>query len=279
MNLIVVPILSKCLPKMKTLKLVLILQLLFLSLYVASGADVPASGKWLDPQKQSQWLEQIEPMRALKDYDPYEIGAVLQVQKTVSPDDLKRALGEAVNLRNCLNKFQPELGFDPAPLKNTIAFFLEIYDESDAVVKAAKNKGGTKDHPARNRPFVEDSRVQCLDTPDNASYLRLNSSFPSGHSMEGMLCSLILCDVLAECPSIKDSYPSYRAAVLKHGCQFGDDRVLLGVHYPSDVIAGRTLAIVLYNQIKSNPLYSKTVKSLAMDEMDPALKLATAKSK
>ena len=111
----------------------------------------------------------------------------------------------------------------------------------------------------RPRPIASgDSRIQYLDLkeikliqPGKYDVYKTNS-FPSGHSTIGMMDALILADIAP---------PEYRARLLARGIAFGDDRVILGVHYPSDVEAGRALALQLHAKLLNLPVYQNAVKS------------------
>ena len=58
------------------------------------------------------------------------------------------------------------------------------------------------------------------------------SSYPSGSSTVGYLTAIILADMV----------PEKAAALYARGRELGDDRVILGVHFPSDIEAGRLAA-------------------------------------
>jgi acid phosphatase (class A) len=62
--------------------------------------------------------------------------------------------------------------------------------------------------------------------------LRAQSSYPSGHSTLGYAWALALAELA----------PQRADAILLRGREYGDSRVICGVHFPSDVDAGRVLA-------------------------------------
>ncbi len=70
-----------------------------------------------------------------------------------------------------------------------------------------------------------------------------NASYPSGHSTVGNLDAMILAELI----------PDQKDALLKRGQQIGDDRIVAGVHFPSDVEAGHKLAEDLFARLKANP--------------------------
>ncbi len=84
---------------------------------------------------------------------------------------------------------------------------------------------------------MQDSRVHPpIDLPKNDSY-------PSGHSTVGNLDALILAELA---PDLKDQ-------LLARGEQIGTDRIIGGVHFPSDVAAGHTLAQALFAKFMASP--------------------------
>ncbi|MEZ5961863.1 MAG: phosphatase PAP2 family protein [Hyphomonadaceae bacterium] len=82
----------------------------------------------------------------------------------------------------------------------------------------------------RTRPFVTDSSITpCI--PDDER-LRASFSYPSGHAALGFGWSLVLAELI----------PSRADAIIDRGRDFSWSRVVCGVHYPSDVDAGRVVA-------------------------------------
>ena len=97
------------------------------------------------------------------------------------------------------------------------------------------------------RPFQTEPSLAPITGPDyfgqpsdNAAYLRgpaqdLRDSpaFPSGHTTYGTMESILLAILVPE---------RYEQMVAR-GAEYGHDRIVLGAHYPMDVIAGRALAL------------------------------------
>lgn len=82
----------------------------------------------------------------------------------------------------------------------------------------------------RPRPFVSDSSITpCI--PDDPR-LRASFSYPSGHAALGWGWTLVLTELI----------PSRADAITDRGRDFTLSRVVCGVHYPSDVDAGRIIA-------------------------------------
>jgi acid phosphatase (class A) len=89
-----------------------------------------------------------------------------------------------------------------------------------------------KDHYNRTRPLIGDTQPVCIKRED---WMKTNASYPSGHAMVGMAWGLILGELA----------PSRASGAAEAGREIGDSRVICGVHYQSDVEAGRLLGAVM----------------------------------
>lgn len=87
-----------------------------------------------------------------------------------------------------------------------------------------------KTHYMRMRPFLFFNE-QSL-TPNDEQYLAGNGSYPSGHTSIGWATALVLAEINVD----------RQDEILKRGYEFGQSRVICGVHYQSDVDAGRVVA-------------------------------------
>jgi acid phosphatase (class A) len=101
----------------------------------------------------------------------------------------------------------------------------------------------------RKRPFINDPTI----APCDLSYLQdktsgdWTSSYPSGHSADGYVVALLLADVMRSgAPGVADRTD----ALMARGVRFGTNRMVCGVHYPSDVATGEAFAKALYEAIK-----------------------------
>lgn len=114
---------------------------------------------------------------------------------------------------------------------------------------------------ARQRPFVEDSSiVPCyvsylMQTPPPA--VSYTYSYPSGHATNGYLAGLVLAKVM----------PDRRAAIMARGMRYGTNRVICGVHYPTDVVVGQIFARFLFSKIDSDPRFRKDVDCAVEEDL------------
>ena len=84
-----------------------------------------------------------------------------------------------------------------------------------------------KNHYARHRPYLDVRGNICVERSD---LLDNTASYPSGHSTLGWAWALILTELA----------PDRSTEILNRGRVYGESRVVCGVHYPSDIEAGRT---------------------------------------
>ncbi len=81
----------------------------------------------------------------------------------------------------------------------------------------------------RERPFVSHSSIVCATAPLD------RYSFPSGHTLHAVSFSIIASHY----------FPVYSECLLVLAVLIALSRVTLGLHYPTDVVAGAMLGVVI----------------------------------
>ncbi|WP_313103197.1 phosphatase PAP2 family protein [Brevundimonas sp.] len=94
----------------------------------------------------------------------------------------------------------------------------------------------------RKRPFVVESLPTCI-APE--SWLGASGSYPSGHSALGWAWALVLAELA----------PDRADQILRRGLAYGESRAVCGVHYPSDVEAGRIVGATIVTRLKADPVF------------------------
>jgi acid phosphatase (class A) len=106
---------------------------------------------------------------------------------------------------------------------------------------ASRANDKTKDYYKRRRPFAAHGDPSC--TP--REQLK-DDSYPSGHSSIGWAWALVLAEIA----------PDRADAVLARGLAFGQSRVVCGVHWQSDVEAGRVIGASVVSRLHADPVFS-----------------------
>jgi acid phosphatase (class A) len=99
--------------------------------------------------------------------------------------------------------------------------------------------GAAKDHYQRPRPFLTEQGPVCVGYSEEFAK---SGSYPSGHAASGWMHALLFAEVDADST----------AAILARGRAFGESRVVCGMHYLTDVDAGRTAASALVAALHGN---------------------------
>ena len=172
-----------------------------------------------------------------------DIKAMLDIQRHRTAAQAARAREDGdVSVFRFADVLGPSFAKDKLP--KLAAFFDGVrHSESGPV-------GTVKDYWHRPRPFEADAHIHPIPelkagvANKDGTY---NASYPSGHSTFGATCAIILSEMV----------PEKRAALFARGWEFGENRVIGGVHYPTDVEAGRIDAAVLTYAMEQNPQFQK----------------------
>src|SRR3954465_3816441 len=158
-----------------------------------------------------------------------ELGEALTLQVTRTPEMEQRAIADdEENVWRFADVMGPK--FTAEALPKFSAFFDRVVATEGAVVDPAK------DFWKRPRPH------QLSDLVKPVVKLSSSGAWPSGHATVGTMMGIILSDMV----------PERRAEIMARAAEFAHNRVVGGIHYPSDVemgkISGSVIAAVLLNR-------------------------------
>lgn len=161
-----------------------------------------------------------------------DLEAVLDAQKRRSAAEVEEARADR---KLSVFRFADVLGggFSEERLPKTAALARKACQEASDVTAVAKRFWG------RPRPYLTSPEVRPVTSNFTAG------SYPSGHSTCGYLWAILLADML----------PERRDALFARGIRFGRNRVVGGVHYPTDVQAGRLGAAVIAAVMFRSPVF------------------------
>jgi acid phosphatase (class A) len=181
-----------------------------------------------------------------------DLDHVLKVQRERTPEQVERAKGD---LTHSVFRFADVLGpsFNEAKLPKTTALFKVIGDDAGLVTKPGKK------YFNRPRPFVTSNDVSPTVPTGRQSYYW---SYPSGHATYGYLCAILLAQMV----------PEKSARIFARGREYGQNRVVDGVHYPTDIEAGRIDGTLIAAALMQNPKFQRDF-AVAKTEVRTALGL------
>jgi acid phosphatase (class A) len=156
-----------------------------------------------------------------------------------------------------VKRFACAMGVDIGPKRTPLTYRLLQRVELDVRTVGTP----AKDFYDRKRPLIGNDAPLCVPRED---WMKTNASYPSGHAMTAWSWALILTELA----------PAKADPLLTVGRESGDSRVVCGVHYVSDVEAGRTLGAAMVARLHADPAFSadlaKAKRELARVKAKPA---------
>lgn len=163
-----------------------------------------------------------------------ELDQLLAIQQRRTPQEVEAARADR---KTEIWQFAPALGLQPDQVKDMdalVALANQVEDDVRPYVRAAKYRF------LRLRPYEIEPRLEtCIDN------VRGDLSYPSGHATYGYVMAYLLSDMV----------PERRTEILKRAAEFAQQRAVCGVHFPSDLEAGRMGAEWLAQQFLASPQY------------------------
>jgi len=230
-----------------------------LLLLLAMVAGRPRSGLAADQQShylsptavQAKFLLPAPPSVGSEEYNA-EIAEILAIQAARSDAQIKRFHSQETLGLDAFKDIMPEW-FTPDDLPKL-----------KKLIKAASKEAATpvddgKTYFKRPRPFREESRIQPLGSPDE------EFAYPSGHATRGIIYARILAQL----------EPSKADALMERARQIGWNRVIGGMHHPSDIAAGRVLGQAIARALLRNADFKEDLQDVK-DEYRAAKKAHVA---
>ena len=172
--------------------------------------------------------------------DQKDFQILFQYQEKRTDDDCRAA--DLQTVPSLASLFGPQTG---ALTEDEIAAVDEFAGEvADTVSKAVSP---FKKHWVRQRPYDENADISpCIRKPGG------QTSYPSTHAALGV----VLGDLLAQI------FPAKSISLHEAGKRVGENRVLGGVHHPSDVVAGQRLGAQIESALMQNPDFTSALSAL-----------------
>jgi len=159
-----------------------------------------------------------------------------QAKRTVDQCARAEAEGEAY-FEQFFGRLKPFTG--PLP-KESKVFLLRVREDASTAITILKNKN------VRPRPFLVDPALApCLGRINGLAY-------PSGHATLARLYALMLTEIA----------PLRRSEFMARGDEAALNRVISGVHHPSDIEAGKRLGDLLFGRFMDNAQFRANLEKL-----------------
>lgn len=136
-------------------------------------------------------------------------------------------------------------GFTPENFPLSARFFSEVQSTVDGVTSHLKHL-----YKRERLEVVHPGKVKLLVTRAPGF------SYPSGHTARARVFALVLAKLR----------PGKRFALMRLARQIGDDRILSGQHYRSDVAAGRIVGNLVYRELMADPTFCSSLQQLKKSE-------------
>lgn len=200
----------------------------------ATAAALSPNGEYLSPVSLNLYRLLPPPPQAGSLRERAELDELLRLQATRTPAEVRRAQQDA---SLSIFRFADALGdlpaFNPQRLPLTAELFRRVVHAESLFMDPAKDAFG------RPRPFLTEPRLSpIVARPASASY-------PSGHATFAVASAIVLADMV----------PERRAQIFARADEYGRNREVDGVHYPSDVAAGHLAGTALAQQLFDSPLF------------------------
>jgi acid phosphatase (class A) len=138
--------------------------------------------------------------------------------------------------------FGPQTGvLSQSELERVDEFGDELIDTVDKASKPFKKRY------SRERPYDANPEIKpCITIPGG------HTSYPSSHAAMGIVLGEFLGRI----------FPEKADAIHAEAMQVGDNRVLGGVHHPTDIAAGRALAKQIITELMDNQDFTESLKAM-----------------
>lgn len=163
-----------------------------------------------------------------------------ETRKLVNTPAWTQAIADAdLSGKNGLKSFSCAAGVTlSAEATPTLAnMLLRMTDDAAKVYQPAKRAY------QRPRPPVGNTAPICAP---REAWIATDGSYPSGHGMIGWAWASVIAELV----------PEKASPILARGKAFGDSRVICGVHFQSDVEAGRYLGSALVTRLRDDPAFT-----------------------
>ena len=227
---------------------------------VLSLVMAPALAKepiFVTPEQSEAALILLDPPEEGSPTQKEELAKLHEIEQARTPEQAEAAKADELNETIFLYKSVFGDVFTEENLPLTAALGKHVANDENPNASAAKKLFH------RLRPYAADKMLNPVckikDKPD---------SYPSGHTTVSWMLGLTLVEMV----------PEKREEILLRAQDYSHNRLVCGVHYPSDLQASRTLATAVHAIMAQNPQYRQELAA-ARAELRKAVNLPEVEAK
>ncbi|HWD26827.1 MAG TPA: phosphatase PAP2 family protein [Rhizomicrobium sp.] len=213
-------------------------KLTLLALVTAFALALPAAA---DPRLTAQDLDAMQiippPPEPGSPRATAELDELHAIAAKTDPAALERATRDANDQTGAFYASVLGPAFDLTRLPKTAKLLADVGASDDAVAKPAK------DFFHRDRPYIVDPKLKTC-TPVKPGPAA--TSYPSGHSTVGYSMGIVLAAVL----------PAKAQAILTRARQYAENRLVCGMHFRADIVAGEALGTAIALKLEQSPEFA-----------------------
>jgi acid phosphatase (class A) len=223
---------------MKTMRWIAVGVLFGAMMAAQTSAQEPAKAAqgayYFDPTTIDLSLLIADPPAGASPANDAELAELHRIEETRTPAQVAAAKADDVEESIFVYRTVFGAGFNPTALPLTAELGAHLMGEQGAVA------GLLKKTFHRPRPYQTDKTLHpvCSTTPGANSY-------PSGHSLDGYIAALTLVEIV----------PERRAEILARADDYAHNRMVCGVHYPSDLEASRRVSYAVFGYLLATPKF------------------------
>ncbi len=201
---------------------------------LAASSPVSAAGAhFLTPSQTDPSLLLPPPPAEGSDAEKAELAELDQIQAARTDADFARAKADSDNETPTLYASVLGPSFDLSKLPATARLLDDVVSEEKAAARTAKA------YFHRTRPYVLEPGLKTCEAHDGP---RPQNSYPSGHATLAYASGVILAALI----------PSKSQVVLARAADYAHERLVCGVHYRSDIVAGQVLGTTVAVELMAN---------------------------
>lgn len=177
-------------------------------------------------------------------------GAELEELRAIAAhsSDAERAAATRDAKDESADMFNAAIGFDLATRPETFKLLTMIGDEEEDDTKPGKA------YFHRLRPYSADASLRTC-TPVKPG--KAANSYPSGHATRTFAMGVVLASLM----------PAKAQAILARSEEYAQERLVCGMHYRSDIVAGQQFGTLIALKLMENPTFQAQMAK-ARGELD-----------